>query len=67
RNYASNGEIVVALIDQTEATLKYIQQTPDSVMLLPANSGMQAMSYRTDQVAIQGVVVGQMRSYRSFK
>jgi len=67
RSYASNGEIVVALIDQSEATLKYIQQTQDSVLLVPANAGMQAMAYRPEQVAIQGVVVGQMRSYRSFK
>jgi repressor LexA len=67
RSYASNGEIVVALIDQAEATLKYIQQNQDSVMLVPANAGMQAMVYRPEQVAIQGVVVGQMRSYRSFK
>ena len=67
RNYASNGEIVVALIDQSEATLKYIHQAPDSVMLVPANAGMSAMTYRPEQVAIQGVVVGQMRSYRSLK
>jgi repressor LexA len=67
RSHAGNGEIVVALVDQSEATLKYIQQTEDSVMLIPANAGMQAMVYRPDQVVIQGVVVGQMRSYRSFK
>lgn len=67
RSYADNGEIVVALIDQSEATLKYIQQTRDSVLLVPANAGMQAMAYRPDQVAIQGVVVGQMRSYRLLK
>lgn len=67
RTYAENGEIVVALIDHSEATLKYIQQTQGCVMLIPANAGMQAMSYRPEQVAIQGVVVGQMRSYRSFK
>ena len=67
RNYANNGEIVVALIDQSEATLKYIHQAPDSVMLVPANAGMSAMTYRPEQVAIQGVVVGQMRSYRSLK
>lgn len=67
RNYANNGEIVVALIDHSEATLKYLQQTPDSVMLIPANASMPAMTFRPEQVAIQGVVVGQMRSYRTFK
>lgn len=61
RNYASNGEIVVALIDQAEATLKYLQQTPTQVLLIPANTSMSAMSYRPEQVQIQGILVGQMR------
>jgi len=65
RDYANNGEIVVALIENSEATLKYIQQTAEQVLLLPANANMTALSYRPEQVAIQGVLVGQMRSYRS--
>jgi len=65
RDYASNGEIVVALIENSEATLKYIEQTAEQVLLLPANSNMSAMSYRPEQIEIQGVLVGQMRSYRS--
>jgi repressor LexA len=65
RDYASNGEIVVALIENFEATLKYIEQTAGQVLLLPANAHMTALSYRPEQVAIQGVLVGQMRSYRS--
>ena len=64
RSYASNGEIVVALIERSEATLKYIEQSPDKVLLLPANASMSAMSYSPEQVEIQGVLVGQMRSYR---
>jgi len=65
RDYASNGEIVVALIENSEATLKYIEQAAEQVLLLPANSNMAAMSYRPEQIEIQGVLVGQMRSYRS--
>ena len=65
RDYASNGEIVVALIENSEATLKYIEQTAGQVLLLPANANMTALSYRPEQVVIQGVLVGQMRSYRS--
>ena len=38
RDYASNGEIVVALIENAEATLKYIEQTAEQVLLLPANN-----------------------------
>ena len=65
RDYASNGEIVVALIENSEATLKYIEQTAEYILLLPANANMTALSYRPEQVEIQGVLVGQMRSYRS--
>lgn len=63
RSYARNGEIVVALVDKREATLKYIEQYPHEVLLIPANSKMTAMSYKPEQVEIQGVLVGQMRSY----
>lgn len=64
RSYADNGDIVVALIDNQEATLKYIEQTGDEVFLIPANSSMEAMRFHPSQVSIQGVLVGQMRSYR---
>lgn len=65
RNSARDGEIVVALIDQQEATLKYFQRNADgSVTLRPANSRFPPMRYATERIAIQGVVVGQMRSYR---
>ena len=64
RNQARNGEIVVALVDGEEATLKRIEQQPDRVILHPANSAMEPMVFRPDQVQIQGVLVGQMRSYR---
>jgi repressor LexA len=65
RSYANNGEIVVALIDQSEATLKFIEQTPEKIVLIPANASMSPLSYPPEQVEIQGVLVGQMRSYRS--
>lgn len=65
RNYADNGDIVVALIDKSEATLKFIEQTPGKIVLVPANAQMASMSFRPEQVEIQGVLVGQMRSYRS--
>jgi repressor LexA len=63
RDHARNGEIVVALVDGEEATLKRIEQTPGQVVLYPANSAMQPMRYLPEQVQIQGVLVGQMRSY----
>lgn len=64
RSRAENDEIVVALIDGTEATLKRIEQKPGKVILYPANSMMKAQIYEPDQVQIQGVLVGLMRSYR---
>lgn len=64
RSHARNGEIVVALIDKAEATLKFIEQYPHETLLIPANSQMQAMRYKPEQIEIQGVLVGQMRSYR---
>ncbi len=63
RNQARNGEIVVALIDGTDATLKRIEQKPGRVILHPANANMKPMQFSPDQVQIQGVLVGQMRRY----
>ena len=63
RRHARNGEIVVALIDGCEATLKRIEQTPGEVILHPANAALAPLRYHPDQVRIQGVLVGQMRSY----
>jgi repressor LexA len=65
RDTADNGEIVVALIDGNEATLKRLQKNRDgSVTLRPANSSLSPMRYNAARVRIQGVVVGQFRSYR---
>jgi repressor LexA len=64
QSYARNGQIVVALIDKADATLKYIEQYPHQTVLLPANKNMQAMRFHPQQVEIQGVLVGQMRSYK---
>ena len=63
RSTARNGEIVVALIEKSEATLKYIEQYPHETILLPANKEMKPMHFKPHQIEIQGVLVGQMRSY----
>ena len=61
---AQSGDIVVALIDQNEATLKYLQHNKDgSITLKPANRNLRTMHYTAERVQIQGVIVGQMRSY----
>ncbi len=61
---ANNGDCVVALIDKSDATLKYIEQYPHETVLIPANKNMQPMHFQPQQVEIQGVLVGQMRSYK---
>lgn len=63
RDHARNGELVVALIDEAEATLKRIEQRPGMVVLYPSNAAYEPMRYAPQQVRIQGVVVGQMRRY----
>jgi len=65
RETADNGEIVVALIDGLEATLKRLQKNRDgSVTLHPANSRLSPLRLSAARVRVQGVVVGQFRSYR---
>jgi len=63
RDHARDGEIVVALIDGEDATLKRIEQLPDVCVLHPANVDLEAQYYAPERVRIQGVVVGQMRAY----
>jgi repressor LexA len=65
REVADNGEIVVALIDNMDATLKRLQKNRDgSVTLKPANGRLSPLRYAAPRVKIQGVVVGQFRAYR---
>ncbi len=64
RSHAHDGEIVVALVDGAEATLKRIEQRPGEVVLHPANAALKSMRYDPNRVTIQGVVIGQMRAYR---
>jgi repressor LexA len=63
RDQARNGEIVVALVDGEEATLKRLEAKHGEVVLHPANSALDPMRFAADRVKIQGVLVGQMRRY----
>ena len=60
---ADNGDIVVALIDNNEATLKRLRKKGKQVELIPDNQSMTPMVYSADRINIQGVVVGQARMY----
>ena len=60
---ANNGEIIVALIDKSEATLKKLKKTPSNIVLIPANDLYQTQTYEYSRVEIQGILVGIMRKY----
>ena len=61
---ARDGDIVVALIDDAEATLKYLRREKGMVRLDPANSSHQPQRYRPEQVRVQGRLAGLLRRYR---
>ena len=63
REQARSGEIVVALVDGEEATLKRLEKGHQEIVLHPANSALEPMRFRPERVQIQGVLVGQMRRY----
>ena len=65
QNTAENGDIIVALIDGLEATLKRLKKLPDGmILLIPENKLMEGLIYESKRIQIQGVVVGQLRSYQ---
>lgn len=61
---ALNGDIVVALIDQQEATLKTLRKEPGRVGLVPANRNYETRYFQSDKVRIQGKLTGLIRRYR---
>lgn len=60
---ARDGEIVVALIEDMEATLKYFRTEGSMVRLDPANRAYDPQRYRPDQVRVQGKLAGLLRRY----
>jgi repressor LexA len=60
---ARDGDIVVALIDDSEATLKYFRHEGQMVRLDPANRAYDPQRYKPDQVRIQGKLAGLLRRY----
>src|SRR5690606_8626296 len=60
---ARDGEIVVALIDEEEATLKTYRREGQMIRLDPANRQYDPQRYREDQVRIQGRLAGLLRRY----
>ena len=60
---AENGTIVVALIDEQEATLKRLRRKGNSVALEAANPAYETRIFGPDRVRVQGKLVGLLRKY----
>jgi len=60
---APNGEIVVALVDDEEATLKRLHKKGSSIALEPENDHLETMIYSPDRVKVQGKLAGLIREY----
>jgi len=60
---AVNGEIVVALVEGEEATLKRLRRKGASIALEPANRNYETRIFGPDQVEVQGKLVGLIRRY----
>ena len=60
---AENGAIVVALVDESEVTLKRLYRRNNTVALEPANKSYETRIFGPDRVQVQGKLVGLLRSY----
>jgi repressor LexA len=60
---AENGTIVVALVDDSEATLKRLRRKGASIALEPANQKYETRIFGPDRVKVQGRLVGLLRQY----
>lgn len=63
RNTAENGDTVVALINDSEATVKKFYREKEQIRLQPANESMKPILVDPAKVKIQGVVIGLMRKF----
>ncbi len=62
-NTAENGDIVVAMVEGYETTLKRFRRNGGSIALEPSNPAYETRVFRSDQVKVQGKLVGLIRTY----
>ncbi|MBE9525918.1 MAG: repressor LexA, partial [Proteobacteria bacterium] len=61
---ANHGDIILALVDLHDATLKtLILNDDETITLQPANDEFEPVTIASERLLIQGVVVGQLRTY----
>lgn len=63
RNYADNGDMVIAMVNHKEATVKKFYNEGSKIRLQPANFSMNPIYVDPQEVSIHGIVVGVFRSY----
>jgi repressor LexA len=61
--HAENGQIVVALIDETEVTLKRLRRRGNSIALEPCNARHETRIFPADRVRVQGRLIALLRRY----
>ena len=61
---AENGQIVVALVDEGEVTLKRLRRRGASIALEPANARHETRIFPADRVRVQGRLIGLLRTYQ---
>jgi repressor LexA len=60
---ARDGDIIVALVDKTEATLKVIQRRNNKIVLEPRNRDYDPQIFESSRIRVQGRLVGLLREY----
>jgi len=60
---SGKGDIVVALVEDEEATLKRYRRSGNTIALEAANTAYETRLFRDDQIKVQGRLVGLIRTY----
>lgn len=60
---ANNGDIVVALVEDSEATLKIFKRDKNDILLVPRNSSYETRRLPAQKVKVQGILAGLLRTY----
>ncbi len=60
---ANNGDIVVALVDDSEVTLKIIRKEKNEILLIPCNQVYETRHLHPSRVKVQGILAGLLRTY----
>jgi repressor LexA len=64
QEWANNGDIVAALIDNENATLKKFENQGPKIRLIPSNPDMLPILVEADRLKVQGKMVGLLRWYK---